>query len=109
MDVGLQEAPELPPSFEESRTACTLPVEGCYAELARLTGACWEAHREQRLWLDGGVHRARIEVVQKGSQQPQALLRRVIPIEPEARVRGVVVPLMEGLEPAHMFLHPSYP
>ncbi len=55
-------------------------------ELAGLPRACWVANREQRLGLDGGVHRAGIKIVQEGSQQAKALLRRVIPVEPEARI-----------------------
>ena len=65
-----------------------------------------DMYREEGLRLDSGVHRPGLEVVQEVGQQPQALLRRVVPVEPEAPVGRVVVPLMEGLEPARMPCQP---
>ncbi len=63
-------------------------------------GSCAAPRLEERLRRDRRVNRLRLELVQVHGQQAQALGRVVVAVEPEARVGRVVVPLVEGLEPA---------
>ena len=58
-----------------------------------------KCYREEGLRLDCGVDRALLKVIKEAAQQPQALLRCIIAVEPETAVGWVVVPLVEGLEP----------
>ena len=53
--------------------------------------------REQRLRLHVGVDWARVKLVQVVCQDAQALLRRVVAVEPETGVAGVVIPSVEVL------------
>ena len=72
------------------------PCRACSRSAAELTEA--QAHQEQGLGADSGVNGPGIELVQVGVQHPQALLRVVVPIEPEAGVAGMVEAAVEGLE-----------
>lgn len=51
----------------------------------------------------GGVHRASFKLVQVVTEQPEALICRVIPIEPEACIARVVVPPVEVLQRKQAF------
>ena len=51
----------------------------------------------QRLGMDSRVHGAGSKLIEVLAQQPQSLICWVIPVEPESRIAGVVVPAMKVL------------
>lgn len=64
-------------------------------------------HLEERLRCHNRLHRACFKVVQVAGQDAQALLRRIITIEPEAGIGWVIIFLMESLKPARSCHIPS--